>query len=264
MKRYGDKIKVTLHRKLRRKGIEYEGKFKVKNRCRVNENKLYNNICRAKSKIKEYILCNDFKWFVTFTISPDKFDRYNLETYYKDFSNWLYNINKRRLRAGKPKIRYLSIPEQHKDGAWHLHSVLEGLEIDDITRFTYENFPDGKIPKYIKQCLDNDEPIYYWKEYSEKYGYVTIRPIQSKEKVANYIVKYLSKDIENTSIQLNKKLYYCSKGLKKAEEIVRGRINNIDDYSPQYENEYVKVCWYNEEDEKIKNLITRIHYSLSK
>ena len=43
-------------------------------------------ISRARRVCLEIALCNDWKWFATFTIAKDNYDRKNLEGYYDKFS----------------------------------------------------------------------------------------------------------------------------------------------------------------------------------
>ena len=88
----------------------------------VNDNiltKRDNNLIRAKTKVKDLILCNDFQFFITITVNP-KYNRYDL-THIRKLVN-------HRIRSARQfnncKLDFLFIPEQHKNGAWHLHGVL--------------------------------------------------------------------------------------------------------------------------------------------
>ena len=71
-----------------------------------NDEKLKNNICRARNKILEYVLCNDFVYFVTLTLKPDKFDRKNLQEFIKKLGKFINNYNNRK----SANIKYLLIP----------------------------------------------------------------------------------------------------------------------------------------------------------
>lgn len=182
----------------------------------VNDSKLSNNISRAKSKVKEYALCNDFDFFVTLTIDPVKYDRYDLKKYYKDLSKFFNNYSSNH----KSKIKYILIPEMHKDGAWHMHGLIKGIL-------------DKHLTKNQNGYLD-------WKQYSKKFGYISLDKIKDKEKVSSYITKYITKDLSNTVQELNAHMYYCSKGLNKAKEIKRGTLL-ADNIPYDYENDYVKI-----------------------
>jgi len=211
----GIKCKLTLHRVLKTSGLEVPQKEKRRN---VNDHKLSNNIYRARNKVFEYALCNDWEYFVTLTISNEKFDRYNLGDYYSKFSRWLRYYSKKN----NIKIDYLFIPEKHKNGAWHLHGLLKGLPVDYLKRNEYG-------------YLD-------WLDYKEKFGYISIDTIKNKERCASYITKYISKDLGECVSEYNAKLYYCSRGLKKAKIIKKGTM--LADMVPDFENEYVKVAWF--------------------
>ena len=84
--------------------------------------------------------------------------------------------------------------------------------------------------------------------YLNKYGYLSsskfdflgfnsFSKIKSIEKVANYILKYISKDcVKNSKNQV----YICSRGLKKAERTeLNTNINNDINFS--YSNDFVDI-----------------------
>lgn len=70
---------------------------------------------RAKSRVRRLALSNDFRWFVTLTLSPEKVDRYDASQVVRKLSNWCSNQVKRR------GLKYILVPERHKDGALHFH-----------------------------------------------------------------------------------------------------------------------------------------------
>lgn len=70
---------------------------------------------RAKSRVRRLALSNDFRWFVTLTLSPEKVDRYDDTQVLRKLTNWCSNQVKRR------GLKYILVPERHKDGALHFH-----------------------------------------------------------------------------------------------------------------------------------------------
>lgn len=70
---------------------------------------------RAKSKLRRLALSNDFKWFVTLTLDPAKVDRYDPGQVVRKLTTWAHNQVRRR------GLRYILVPERHKDGALHFH-----------------------------------------------------------------------------------------------------------------------------------------------
>lgn len=219
LKKYNENLyKLTQHKKsVLQKGFEIGRKRIVG----VNTVKLENNLSRAKAKIKEYGLCNDFEYFVTLTIDPKKYGRNDLKTYYKDLGKFLSNY---KTNHGS-KIEYVLIPEYHKDGEnFHMHGLFKGI-----------------LPKHLSK---NEHGYLDWEQYSKKFGYMSIGLIKDKDKVSSYITKYINKSMSDTIKSLGAHMYYCSKGLKIATEIKRG---TLSDHSIPYdfENDYVKIKMIN-------------------
>lgn len=226
LKKYGNnKFKLTLHISLRSAGYELNKERKRKGT--VNDEKLECNIARAKSRIFEYGYCNEWQYFFTVTLDREKYDRYNLNKFKKDLSQWLRNYCKKH----GIKIMYLFIPEQHKDGAWHIHGLLDGLPEEHLSEFIPGVHPQRLIDKGYKN----------WLSCADKFGWVTVDKVKNKEHISKYITKYVKKSMAARNEELGAHLYYVSQGLKKAELIKKGTMSaNI---IPDYENEYVKVQW---------------------
>lgn len=251
LKRYNDtKYKLTLHRVLRAKGYEDENhEIKGMKGSAGYDEKLEQSIARAKSKIFELAYCNDWDYFTTLTLDGKKFERYDLEKYNRAFSVFIRNLNK---KYGL-EIKYLTIPEQHKDGAWHLHGFIKGVPEWLLRAFTLKD----KIPIPIRVKLMNKEKVFDWPAYREKFGWVNFEAIQNREAVSKYVTKYISKGLARCVTEINAHLYYCSKGLKRAVEIKRGALSESVPFA--YENDYVKVAWIDNLDiaNKLINDYTR-------
>lgn len=228
LKKYSEsKYKLTLHNILRRKGFECED-FKYSQKGSVNDEKLENNIIRARNKIFDYAFCNHWDYFVNLTLNKNKYNRYDLKKYIKDLSQWLRNYSKKH----DIKLAYLFIPEQHKDGAWHIHGFIRGIPDEDITDFVVGVHPQKLIDAGYKN----------WIPYFNKFGFVSLGKIRNAEACSKYVTKYVTKDMADNNRELGNHLYYCSQGLKTPLEIERGLSNGQFD-NPDYENEYVKVKW---------------------
>lgn len=239
LKQYGNQLKLTLCRCVRQKGWEIDNKASL--RGQVHDRKLDESISRAKQKIIEYALCNDFDYFVTLTIDGKKHDRADLNTTYKKFSQWLRNNYTKR----GYKIDYVIIPERHEDGNWHFHGLMRGIPKVDLKQFVVGD----TMGKYIADKVYNGDVIYNWVAYANKFGYCCIEPIRSRVGSAYYITKYVTKGMgaDRTVTDINAKMYYNSRGLQTATEIKRGTLNH-ELSAPHYENEYVKV-WYGLDDD---------------
>ena len=68
IKKYGNSYKLTLHKASRETGWEDADEWAQLERKIKNVTKLSNNISRAKAKIYEYAMCNDWDYFITCTL----------------------------------------------------------------------------------------------------------------------------------------------------------------------------------------------------
>ena len=85
--------RITWHKSLRESGWESEqGKPR---KGTVNDSKLENNLSRTKSTVRELALCNTWDYFCTFTLSPDKQNRYDLEALVKEIGEFIHNYNRK-------------------------------------------------------------------------------------------------------------------------------------------------------------------------
>ena len=155
----------------------------------VNSEKLECNLVRAKTMVREYALCNPWDWWCTFTINPDKYDRKNLDAFFKDFAKFINNYNR---YADEYKVKYLLVPEQHKDGAWHIHGFIKGIKPQDI--------------------IENENGDLSWKQYHKKFGFISMERLKNQDKASSYILKYITKNTEKNVSELHRHMYYQSKG----------------------------------------------------
>lgn len=70
---------------------------------------------RARAKVRRLALANDFRWFVTLTLDQLRVDRYDPAAVIRKLNQWCSNQVKRK------GLRYILVPERHKDGALHFH-----------------------------------------------------------------------------------------------------------------------------------------------
>jgi hypothetical protein len=228
LKDYKIKRKLTIHKSIRNRGFEIDNI--VQKGQAGNDSKLDESIYRAKAKIFELAYCNPWDKFITLTLDPVLYDRYDLSKWHKDITKWISNYNKKH----GTKLKFLLIPEQHKDGAWHMHGLFMGL-------------PDDHLIKNHNGYLD-------WLPYRKKFGYCSIDQIKNHEAVAKYITKYVSKNLADCIKDINAHMYYCSRGLERASEIKRGTLsaNNVP---WDYENDWIKCKWFTETSADLGSLI---------
>lgn len=194
-------VKIAYVRAIRESGWELENDEQRKAPCEVvNTDKLANNLCRAKTTVRELVLCNPWDYWCTFTISPDKYERKDLKTYFSDFAEFLHNYNRRCTET--EKVRYLLVPEKHKDECWHMHGFIRGIRQKDLYTNRYG---------YLT-----------WRQYEDKFGFISMSLVHDLERSSSYILKYMTKDSNKNVTARNAHTYYASKGLKRAVELYRG------------------------------------------
>ena len=126
---------------------------------------------RAKAQLLEYASANDFDLFITLTLAPDKIDRYDYKVAVKKFGQWTADRVRRR------GLRYIAVPELHKDRAIHFH----GLCNADACKMMDSGKRD-RAGRKIYNLTDWDV------------GFTTAVKLDgSQEAVAHYISKYILK-----------------------------------------------------------------------
>lgn len=234
LKRYDDDYYKLIHmNSVRLPGYEERNPSKhARADSSSTTEKLRNSLSRSRSTVWELARCNPWEGFITLTLNPALHDRYDLHGSYKTLAKWFNNYNSRT----DANLKYLLIPEPHRDGAFHFHGLCFGLPETHLTQFT----PQDHIPKHLKDMLRSGRILYNWPAYASKFGFVTYEKIIDLERCAAYMTKYITKDLQNSGIELNHHLYYCSKELKRAEVILveemRRQIEN-----PDFSNDYVCI-----------------------
>ena len=70
---------------------------------------------RARSKLRRLALANEFRWFVTLTIDPQKCDSFDGAAVVKKLNAWCSNMVQRH------GLKYILVPERHQSGRIHFH-----------------------------------------------------------------------------------------------------------------------------------------------
>lgn len=213
----------------------------------VNDSKFQSSISRARNRIWELSICNDWDWFFTITINPEKLDRFNLNIFHLEFTKFLYEYKHR-----KYKVKYLIIPEKHKDGAWHFHGLLAGLPAEELTEFRIGMKMSGCIAKLVYQgrCIRFSKPI------QDKFGYNSFESVKNRQAVAKYVTKYIGKNLERSVTEVGAHLYYHSRGLNEKERIAEGVMYSgvSIPFTNAYENEKIIVREFEYSPENLEKL----------
>lgn len=195
---------------------------------------LEKSINRTKTKISDYILCNNFTHFVTLTFDPsnskvkNEENRKDLLKMSKLLITWVNSEQINHFRRHGHRFGYLIVPERHKNNAWHFHAAFQGYknEIEDFysSKNKYLTVDEirskNKKPKNQRGFL----PRY-------KLGRSEIAPVKDKFRMSNYIKKYITKELINEKY---KKRYWASRNLKLPEVI-----ENIVESSTKIPKEYI-------------------------
>ena len=100
---------------------------------------------RARAKVRDIALSNNFRWFVTLTLDPALIDRYDFKAVQRVLTRWLDNQVRRR------GLAYILVPERHKKGGFHFHGLFtDGLEViesghSDAAGHQIYNLPGWKL-----------------------------------------------------------------------------------------------------------------------
>ena len=221
IKKYNKDIYKITYCKLPIKRAGFENKANFKRSRDVNDSKLSNNVTRARTRVFELAICNDFEYFITLTINKEKLDRYELKEYIKKLGQFIRDYRKKY----EVDIQYLLIPEKHKNGAWHMHGLIKGIPREHL---------------YI-----NENGYLDWENYKKRFGWCSIDKIKNKEAISKYITKYVRKsfDTDRGITEKESKLYYCSRGLRRPQKKKEGTLNGyqLDKIPFKYENDYVRT-----------------------
>jgi hypothetical protein len=200
-----------------------EAKIKPALKISGVENDLERSIRRTQRRLQDYVLCNPFDLFATFTF---KDDRQNVARCKSKMSDWIKNQQRR-----KGKFAYLIVPEfHHDDKSLHFHGL-------------FNNYKGELVDSGIKQKGKN---VYNLKSYS--LGWSTVTKIKSQEKTSSYIRKYITKDMPQL---FGENRYWASSGLKLP--ITEDNPKDLCLYKNPfrtYENEYGIYLFFHVESEE--------------
>lgn len=235
IKKYGDTdyCKVSTVRSVRKKGIVDDS---VRSPPSPVDGKLLQSLSRSRKVVFEYVMCNEWDFFLTGTFDSSKVDsRYNLDDLHKEFSKFVKAYN----RKYNSCIKYVIVPERHKDGAYHFHGVIRGIPSDHLHQFKFGD----KMSRNIALQVRDGNVIFDWLHYAERFGFCTLSPIKDHVACSHYITKYITKAFDNDICAFGH-LYYCSRGLNKAEKLAQGHLNVIGDIEYTFVTDYcsIKVC----------------------
>ena len=147
---------------------------------------------RARSKLRRLALSNEFDYFVTLTLDPERIDRFDGAAITRRLNQWCSNMVKRH------GLRYIIVPEQHKDGAWHFHGFFAGEGLKIVDSGTIRR-PDRKQPQRPQSeaeraqwLAEGGQIVYNLPQWP--YGFSTALKLYGEYRAAvTYCTKYVGK-----------------------------------------------------------------------
>jgi len=235
-----------------------------------HEHSVRTALSRTKRLIYDYGRNNVWEWFFTFTFNDSAVsDKSDYVECSKKVRKWLNHIRERKC----PNMKYLLIPELHKSGEWHFHSLISNVDSMEFeiarNNQEYQKDDNGKIKlnkkgqpilnKYFGQELRIDYPsgdfIYNIKDYSEKrFGWSDATRIKDTRKTVSYIVKYITKDLCEAAFGYRR--FYPSNNLTLpvkefglfSKQSLEDIVTNIEyQYGVKLSTDYIKTITINSE-----------------
>lgn len=155
-------------------------------------NDMLRSMRRARSKLRRLALANSFDWFVTLTLDKEKIDRFDGAAIIKRLNQWCSNMVKRH------GLRYVIVPEQHLDGAWHFHGFFagDGLEVVDSGTIKRPGIKSPQRPRDEDQraewLAEGGHIVYNLPQWG--YGFTTAMGLYGEYSAAvAYVCKYIGK-----------------------------------------------------------------------
>lgn len=162
---YNDEnIRIVKQRYCRKKGFEDINQCNIIPQTEDEEIKRI-SLSRTRRNIRELALSNGFDYFATLTINSEYCDRFHLTECQE-----LLRKKLKKLKRKNKDFAYLFITEEHKNGAFHFHGLIKGVEDFYINQ-------NG----YLSHSL------------FDEIGFNSFSKIRDYTKTCNYILKYITK-----------------------------------------------------------------------
>lgn len=152
------------------------------------------SVRRSHQLVSDYVICNQFDLFCTFTFDPKKFkNRENFVECVSRMTMWLHS----QRTSHSPDLKYLVVPEHHKDGKGiHFHALL--------THYNGVLRDSGHVW--------HEKPVYNISGW--RWGFSTAQkiPLEDVPKVSRYVRKYITKE---TIAEFGRRRFLVSRNLQK-------------------------------------------------
>ncbi len=152
---------------------------------------------RAKKKLKDLILSNEFDYFVTLTLDGEKIDRTDYNAVVKKLTAFLDN------RVRRLGLKYIGVAELHKKGGIHFHFLTnDKLKlVDSGTVIKPTGGKPVKIATALRQgcCLAECKTVYNVDDWNIGFS-TAIAVYGNRAALSNYVCKYITKQTDGGKI----------------------------------------------------------------
>lgn len=222
VKEYPDMIKIVIYHDnywLPASGARSDNRKRAK--IAKREDSIHRSLRRTKTTIQDIMLSNRFELWCTFTYncrscrprcnnnpctcSREACKRFDINYTHRTLRNWFRNQ-----RTHSPDLKYLAVPEFHKNGAVHFHCLL--------SNFNGRLRDSGKRTKH-GQVIYNASGYYSgWTEFvriGERFDSAS----DDYYRVISYLTKYVTKDMP---LIQGRRRFLVSTGLQRPVSTVNG------------------------------------------
>ena len=200
------------------------------------------NLKRAREKVFDIALINNFDYFVTLTFDDKKVNSFDEDEVNRVVKKWFNNM------VNRHNIKYLCVPEYHKSGRIHLHCLMSGdLDyVDSGTVLIPQRKKPVRIENAIKICPDLGKHRTVYNLQNWKNGHSTLIKfskcddnMNGTSAIAKYMVKYMTKEL----IKIMRNYYYAGGHLQRDVAIEYNIVNYDVVFAPEIkiENTDLKV-----------------------
>lgn len=218
-----------------------------------DKTKTQQSINRAKSMIYDLINSNNWDYFITLTIDPKKANELKIDPKnIRQVTNYITKFFRNQNRKHDNNIKYVLIPEYHKNGNVHIHGVVKGIRKKDLTKalnnqeYLIDENGIVKLDEYGKPIknkyyktplIRKGNQVYNYPSFS--LGFTDFEEIRHKERIGSYCTKYINKDLEKRCNEFGAHLYLCSKGLERTKKVVTKELETFK----KLDNETIKKAF---------------------
>ena len=211
-------VLLTREAIFRESGWELSDKWKTEAKAEGAASSEAANLARAKRRaraaVKDIALSNEFTHFVTFTLDASKVDRYDINAVVKKLNMWLDN------RVRRNGLKYVLVPELHKDGAVHFHGFINDcLGLVDSGTLTGGELKRPRKPRSSREreklLASGCHVVYNVTDW--KLGFSIAIDLYGDYRAAvNYTCKYISKEQQ----KIGGRWYYSGGALRKPDVVL--------------------------------------------